>query len=159
MFPKLLKFYVMSSLIIISLSCSAPPDTEKEKQAMLKADNAFSDLSKKRGANEAFLTYMAEDAVVLQPGSYPVKGKDKIKKEVFSVSDAGYTLTRRPSFAYVSESGDLGYTYGTFEVQTIDKEGKPAYLRGTYLSIWRKDENGNWKIVLDTGNQGLGEEK
>jgi hypothetical protein len=27
--------------------------------------------------------------------------------------------------------------------------------KGTYVSIWKKDENGNWKWVLDTGNPGL----
>ena len=159
MFLKLLKFYMMSSLIIISLSCSAPLDMEKEKQAMIETDNAFTDLSRKRGSNAAFLTYLAEDAVVLQQGNYPVKGKNKIRETIFSAPDTGYILTRRPSFVYVSKSGDLGYTYGIFEVQTTDKEGNPAVLKGTYLSIWRKDENGNWKMMLDTGNQGLGEEK
>ena len=159
MFLKLMNFYMMSSLIIISLSCSAPLDIEKGKKAMIETDNAFSDLSRKRGANAAFLTYLAEDAVVLQQGSYPVEGKDKIRETIFSAPDTGYILTRKPSFAYVSKSGDLGYTYGIFEVQTTDKEGNPALLKGTYLSIWKKDENGNWKMVLDTGNLGLGEEK
>lgn len=126
---------------------------------MIESDNALSDLSRRKGANKAFLTFLAEDAVVLQPGSYPVEGKDKIREMIFSAPDTGYTLTRRPSSAYVSKSGDLGYTYGIFEVQTTDKEGNPGFIRGTYLSIWRKNENGNWKIVLDTGNQGLGDEK
>jgi hypothetical protein len=37
----------------------------------------------------------------------------------------------------------------------MDPEGKPIIGNGTYLSVWKKDPFGNWKLVLDTGNEGL----
>jgi ketosteroid isomerase-like protein len=30
--------------------------------------------------------------------------------------------------------------------------------KGTYVTIWRKQKDGKWKFVLDTGNQGVGDE-
>ena len=35
-------------------------------------------------------------------------------------------------------------------------EGEEVTREGTYVTIWKKDADGNWKFVLDTGNQGLG---
>jgi ketosteroid isomerase-like protein len=52
----------------------------------------------------------------------------------------------------VSQSGDLGYTYGTY----LMKDGA-SEVRGTYVTVWRKRPDGRWKYVLDSGNQGLGE--
>ena len=30
--------------------------------------------------------------------------------------------------------------------------------RGTYVTIWKKQANGRWKFVLDSGNEGVGAE-
>ena len=38
-----------------------------------------------------------------------------------------------------------------------DKMILPIIENGTYVSIWKKDESGNWKYILDSGNQGTGE--
>jgi ketosteroid isomerase-like protein len=48
-------------------------------------------------------------------------------------------------------SGDLGYTYELFTVTAKD-----TTMQGTYVSIWKKQKDGNWKFVLDTGNPGGG---
>jgi ketosteroid isomerase-like protein len=40
-------------------------------------------------------------------------------------------------------------------MKTKDQEGKELSENGTYVSIWKKDQFGNWKFVLDTGNEGL----
>ena len=61
-------------------------------------------------------------------------------------------LTWRPVGADISASGDLGYTYGTFEFRSKDKNGKPTVEHGKYTSIWKKQNDGSWKVVLDMGN-------
>lgn len=30
--------------------------------------------------------------------------------------------------------------------------------KGTYVSVWKKDNKGEWKFVLDSGNEGLDEQ-
>ena len=61
-------------------------------------------------------------------------------------------LTWAPVGADIADSGDLGYTYGTFEFRSKDKEGKPSAEHGKYTSIWKKQKDGSWKVVLDMGN-------
>ena len=60
--------------------------------------------------------------------------------------------------ADISSSGDLGYTYGTFEFRSKDKDGKPTVDYGKYTSIWKKQADGSWKVALDMGNSSPGTE-
>jgi len=131
------------------------PDMEKEKAGLIKADIDFSNISGAKGAHYAFLERFAEDGVLLRDNSYPVTGRQAIKKLYSESSDTGYTLTWKPSYAEVSRSFDLGFTYGIWEMKRVTKNGKSETERGTYATFWRKDKNGEWKMALDTGNNGL----
>ena len=134
-------------------------DIEKEIKTMMDADRAFSNLSENQGRNEAFFTYCADNGVILRPDSYPVEGRETIKELLLQAPDDNYTLTWEPLYGFVSKSGDLGYTYGIWTLKTKDEEGEMNIQKGTYVSIWGKDEEGNWKYLLDTGNEGVGEEE
>jgi ketosteroid isomerase-like protein len=46
----------------------------------------------------------------------------------------------------------LGYTVGRWERIRKTKEGTVTKKTGTYTSIWKKQPDGSWKIVLDTGS-------
>lgn len=41
---------------------------------------------------------------------------------------------------------------GTFEFRSKDKDGKAVVDHGKYTSIWKKQKDGSWKVVLDMGN-------
>lgn len=146
-------------IIILFLTCSMPLDLEKEKKALMNADIEFSKLSEQQGMNEAFFTYLAKDGVLLRPNNLPIEGIEVIKEHLSKSPDDNFTLTWKPSFADVSKSGDLGYTYGIYEFKTTDQNSIPLIAKGTYITIWKKQIDGTWKVVLDTGNQGTGSEK
>jgi ketosteroid isomerase-like protein len=55
-----------------------------------------------------------------------------------------------PIDAYVS--GDLGYTYGVWKSSRPGEDGKPEVSYGKYVTIWRKQHNGVWRLALDIGN-------
>ena len=58
--------------------------------------------------------------------------------------------TWTPSFAGVSVSGDLGYSYGIYELR--EKSGARAVSeRGNYARVWKK-VNGAWKLVVDVAD-------
>ncbi len=61
-------------------------------------------------------------------------------------------LSWEPKKAEVAKSGELGWTWGTFELHTKDAEGKPVVRYGKYVNIWRKQKDGAWKVILDMGN-------
>jgi ketosteroid isomerase-like protein len=58
--------------------------------------------------------------------------------------------TWKPSFADVSVSGDLGYSYGIYELR--DKSGAGSVSeRGNYARVWKK-VSGEWKLVVDVAD-------
>jgi ketosteroid isomerase-like protein len=68
------------------------------------------------------------------------------------LNDKNNRLTWSPVHVDVSESGDLGYTFGNYEFRSVGKDGKPAIEHGKYTTIWKKQKDGHWKVVLDMGN-------
>jgi len=52
-------------------------------------------------------------------------------------------------------SGDLAYSTGTYEMSYNDANGKPVMDRGKYVTVWRKQMGGSWKVVRDIFNSDL----
>ena len=136
------------------VSCSSEARQEKLNKEIIAADLKFSELSKEMGMNHAFETYCASEGVLLRPGSLPIVGKQSISKLLNQSDDEAFTLTWEPSDGKVSRSGDLGYTYGIYTLQT--KDGSMT-RKGTYVSVWVK-EGDQWRFTLDTGNEGIGDQ-
>lgn len=139
---------------IISCDNLTPSDNQKKTATysaddILNADMAFSDMSRQVGMKKAFIEYISDEGVLLRPGHLPLKGADAIDF-LSQLSDSNYTLTWKPSRGEISKSGDLGYTYGVYELSTAD-----SVYKGTYVSIWKKQSDGTWKFVLDSGNEGV----
>ena len=54
--------------------------------------------------------------------------------------------------AEMAASGDLGYTFGNYVATSKDKDGKVVKHYGKYVTIWKKQADGSWKVAMDTGN-------
>ena len=136
---------------ILSSSCTSKIDLEKEKENLLKTDIEFSKTSVEKGAAEAFYLYLADDAVQLPAGLPPIVGREKIRESMSGSSKA--VLKWEPVKAEVAKSGDLGYTWGNYEISWQGEDGRTEKLYGKYLNIWKKQPDGTWKAVVDIGNQ------
>lgn len=123
----------------------APPPSTHD---MLNADIAFSDMCRQIGMKKAFLQYIDNEGTLLRPDHLPIVGAEAINY-ISALSDTSYTLSWEPIHAEIASSGDLGYTYGTFELQLAD-----TTLTGTYVNIWKKEKDGEWKFVLNSDNPG-----
>lgn len=144
---------LIGCLMLIGLSASlafSQNKLERERVRLLELDAAFSRLSVEKGAGAAFAAYLADDAVFLPIGENLISGKEAIVKYF---SDGESTLSWKPLKAEIARSGELGYTYGTSELTTKDKDGKTQLRHYKYVSVWKKLKNGDWKLVLDIGNQ------
>jgi ketosteroid isomerase-like protein len=147
---------VIFMIIMVFSGCSNTGRRDKEIRELLNVDREFSDLSAKLGSHTAFLSYIDDSCVLLRPNRMPVIGRKKIV-EMFNKPDTSFTLTWVPLSGEVSESGDMGFTYGIYTVHMDDPEGKAVTKEGTYATVWKKDKSGKWKFILDTGNQGTGQ--
>ena len=126
---------------------SKPATTDTLRQ--LEAD--FMKAAAERGA-DGYMSYYAEDAIEVPNGREAIHGKASIAKTMGFLNDRNNHLTWTPVDAGISESADLGWTSGIYEFRSVDREGKPVVAHGKYTSIWKKQQDGSWKIVLDMGN-------
>ena len=99
----------------------------------------------------AFADWFAADAVALGNGAAPKIGKVAIAKSA-TWSPKDYQLTWTPTDAMMGPSGDMGYTWGHYEGHSKDANGNPVTTSGRYITMWRKEPDGNWKVVLDAGS-------
>ncbi len=118
-----------------------------------ETDSFYSDLSAKEGMHAAFLAMFDSSAVMLTSNRLPIEGITSIRELFSQRNDSNFILTWKPTFEKVAVSGELGYSYGIYK--TTDKQTCKIIGEGTYVTIWQKNEKGEWKAVLDTGNEGL----
>ncbi len=152
------KILIICLLANLSMYLSAQTETDKNKmlESLLDADIQFSELSLEKGMNHAFLKYCDDQGVLLRDNHFPVIGIDSIRRVMLAEPDTSFVLIWEPLAGYVAGSGELGYTYGIY---TFYYKSEPTRkYNGTYVTIWEKSADGSWKFVLDSGNQGLGEE-
>ena len=95
---------------------------------------------------------------MLRKNNLPLEGIEALRASYQTFSDSGFVLTWKPLYADIAASGEIGYTYGIYTSTAIDSIGTKTEKNGTYVSVWKKDNNGEWKFVLDSGNEGLGEQ-
>lgn len=145
--PLLVFFFVNSC----SVKKEPPIDPTTEKMNLMEADRNFSDYSAEKGMKAAFMEYIDSNGVLLRAGYLPIVGAHAIDY-LLELNDTAYTLKWQPHAAFVSRSADLGYTYGIY---ALNPKQKDTTVYGTYVSIWKKQANGKWKFVLDTGNEGI----
>jgi uncharacterized protein (TIGR02246 family) len=102
---------------------------------------------------ERTVAFYADDAVVMPVAEPIVEGRAAILEEwrhVFGIP--GYASHSRLVASAVSTAGDLGYTRGTYDSPMLGPGGKPVVERGKWVSVWKRDTDGRWRIVIDIYN-------
>ena len=140
----------VAALVVLPLLSSSPAAAEAALDSLVASERAFATLARTKSVKEAFLTYLAEDAVVFQPTA--TNGR----KAWEAKPDSKVTLLWEPAFAVVSSAGDMGYTTGPWELRPpADSTGTPAppeqFGYGHFSSVWKKQRHGGWRVVADIG--------
>ena len=130
----------------------AATQLDPQRAALMKADADFDKASAERGV-AAWAAAFADDARVFPSSGPIIHGLPAIRErwEKQKFSPAG--LTWKPDFADIAASGDLGYTVGYWEKPWTDDKGQRVVSRGKYLTVWRKQADGKWKVVADIGSE------
>ncbi|MEE9189176.1 MAG: nuclear transport factor 2 family protein [Candidatus Neomarinimicrobiota bacterium] len=127
-------------------------DKSKAIEALIQTDRDFAEMSLKVGAAEAFNAFLADEALELPAGDNPVSGRETIYQQM-KRSEVSYTLAWEPQFGDVSDSGEMGYTWGNYTVSVKnDANGTVEKSYGKYLNVWKKNDAGEWRVVVDMGN-------
>ena len=115
-------------------------------EELVAAERAFAARSASRGTRDAFLAYLAEDAVLFIPRASP--GRPFFESQPKTGQGR---LDWAPIYAEVSAAGDLGFTTGPYEARARPGvDSVTAY--GNFVSIWTRDPiTYAWKVALDLG--------
>ena len=107
------------------------------------------DVAARGGA--AFAEWFAEDGVMLGNGRPAAQGREAVRRAA-NWSPSEYQLLWTPTDAMMGPSGDMGYTWGHFEGRSKDANGNPVIRTGRYITVWRRQADGQWKVVLEAGS-------
>ena len=114
---------------------------------LLDLDGRFSDEVQK-GGGAAFGRWFADDALTLNNGRAPVYGKARIAASATWTAKE-YQLSWQPLGGQMGPSGDMGFTWGHYDGTSKDKSGNPVTTGGRYITVWKRQQNGEWKVLLD----------
>jgi ketosteroid isomerase-like protein len=142
----------------VSLSAATSPAQVKGQPATRGPEQILREMEVRFAAvvaakdSQKFLAFWAEDAAMFPPGEPVVTGKKNILAQWAPIlNDPFVSLTWSPDEAEISGSGDLGYTYGKYLWTSKESDGKVARRNGKYVTIWRKEPDGQWRVVVDLG--------
>ena len=136
--------------VLLGMGCAPAANVEQERTALLDRDRAWSqtppDLDK-------FVSFFDTEASFLPPNMPIATGTDAIREVMAElVSLPGFSVRWSAVKADVGRAGDLGYTQGTYELTLNDPTENPVTEKGKYVTVWKKQADGQWMVVADIFN-------
>jgi ketosteroid isomerase-like protein len=121
------------------------------RQQLMEADSEFSRAAETRGL-EGWMSWFADDAQI-NSSKGVVKGKAALREYYSKMfAQPGFSISWKPFFAEASKDGTLGYTMGVAQFRATKPDGTVETREGHYLSVWKKQPDGTYKVVSDMGN-------
>lgn len=127
-----------------------PPDESATAEAAIRvADASWSKTAESKNL-DAMVAYYTDDAIGLPPNMPTTMGKEATRKVLADMFAApGFSLSWKVTKAGAAKSGETGWTVGTYELTVNDAKGKPTSDHGKYVTIWKKEADGSWKVAVD----------
>jgi ketosteroid isomerase-like protein len=142
----------LAVLALVLASCTPAPDTEGFRKTV-EEFNAVSMESMEAGTTDKVISYYADNAVSMPPNMARVDGKAAIEKWMKEMMSSGMKVTKATfTTSEFGVGGDIAYEYGLYEMSMEFAGMDPMDDKGTYLSVWEKQQDGTWKIVAETWN-------
>jgi uncharacterized protein (TIGR02246 family) len=95
------------------------------------------------------LKLMDEDVVFLVMGQAPMRGRDAFAAG-FKKALEKFKIESTSNVQEIEVTGEWAYCWNDLQVtMTPHAEGEPMRRRGNVLSIFRKNQEGNWVLVRD----------
>ncbi|MGD8495111.1 MAG: nuclear transport factor 2 family protein [Gemmatimonadales bacterium] len=117
---------------------------------LVEADRRFADRVARQGLG-AWVSEFAPGGRMISGGESYI-GIEAIRRRMLpAFADSTFSLTWDPVYAEVSASGELGYTVGRYTT-SVGAGDEASTEQGTYLTVWRRQDDGSWKVQADIGN-------
>ncbi len=120
-----------------------PPD----QAAMVAAERAFVRFAAEKGFRDSFYRYFAADGIAFGP--HPFRTRLTLERQPSSPGPMGAVWA--PVYGDVSAAGDLGWNTGPLVFEANAAQNRPE-RHGMFFSVWQKQADGSWLVVLDLGS-------
>jgi len=164
--PKMVCLLVMLSFAAIAAGQTKTVETSTPQGSAKAADsgsvrkaieeaNAKFLAAMKGGDAKAAASNYSEDAIVMMPGEPAWKGRAAILNGLDGFLKA---MTMKEGATHTEDvmvGGSMAVETGTFEWTLQPKSGAAVKDKGKYLTVWRRQPDGTWKIVRDINNTDL----
>ena len=140
-------------LMAFGVACAPAAETEEDPatvRAAIKETNTRFTEAFNHGNSAAVAAFYTEDAIALPPGQDMVRGRPAIQEfnaiDIETNALSGLVLTTSD----VQVAGNLAVEVGAYSIQAgaMQDEGK-------YVVVWKKQEDGSWKLYRDIWNSNL----
>ena len=134
-----------------TITAPAQVDTAAEIkaiEALEKSQMTAVDARDPAGASGVY----ADDAVFINEAGKVSRGRETIAGGFKAMlADPSVKLTYTPGPKTISATGDMAYAAADYTMSFTDpKTKKPVTVKGTNLSVWRKQADGSWKLAADS---------
>lgn len=140
-----MKYTILFPLLFATSVMAQEPDSSSALFKMREAEQNFAKASAMYGRNVAFVESFAEESVLFT-GNWITTGKQFSKDSKASP----VVLKWEPEYMDIAASRDFGISTGPWEVQEY-RPGTPPLFTGYFLTVWKKQADGTWKVILDGG--------
>lgn len=120
----------------------------------MNADREFARAAAEKGL-DGWMSFMAPDMVRLPKiGGKLITGREEVRKADSPIfADPKRKLQWEPVDAHLFADGKSGVTSGRYKIVVKDAAGaEKVSATGGYVTGWRQDANGKWKVIFDTGS-------
>ena len=127
---------------------AGPPD---QVEALRERGRAWLEAARSEDA-AALARLYTRDAVFLPPGRPEIVGRSRIRSlfaAQFEQMDASYDFEIRE----IVVSGDWAFRRGAYTVRASLADGSTRTVRDKFLDVWRRGEDGRWRIARDIWNR------
>lgn len=104
-----------------------------------------------KGDAAMIISTFAEDAIELRPDGKVIKGHRQILEHIkASMQKLGSGVVLTVATSNIWLDGDKAYETGKSNYKYLEN-GQPKTFEARYVSIWRRERDGTWKLFMDMG--------
>lgn len=143
--------FVCRAAAALAILASAATRAGDVREAVMCAEVSFSRAAERREP-DTFAAFLDEEARFVS--GEVLRGPEAIVAawSGFFAAD-GPGIRWRPAIVEVVADGTLAISRGTYRIRGADRDGNAAETWGTFNSVWRRNAQGEWRVLFDAGGE------
>jgi ketosteroid isomerase-like protein len=139
------KIFLLAIVLIGINKIARAQASTGDVNTVVDAEKNFNKLVERKGIKGGFLAVADPEGIIFKPNVV------NITEFYNSIDKQAGTLSTKPNFARISVNGDLGFTAGPYIYQNGNDDSDKVF--GDYVSVWRADNDGKFKLLINLGIQ------